>query len=201
MRLKGKLIQWDDEKAFGFISLNGGGGDVFIHKTAFSNRMRSPKINDIITFTLTKDKQGRNCADEATFSGERLKKKQAQKISKFSLYLSVAFLITIIIAYFTAHIPLKLLLLYFVSSIFTFIVYAMDKSKAKNGQWRIAESTLHLISLVGGWPGAAFAQQLLRHKSQKSSFRFGYWVTVIINSGLLIWLVTANSNSVLALIQ
>ena len=76
MRLKGKLIKWSDERAFGFIAPNGGGDHVFIHKSAFSNRQRTPQIKDIITFSITKDKQGRYCADEATFSGEKLKKKQ-----------------------------------------------------------------------------------------------------------------------------
>ena len=59
MRLKGKLIKWNEDKAFGFIAPNGGGDHVFIHKTAFSNRKRTPKINDVITFSISKDKQGR----------------------------------------------------------------------------------------------------------------------------------------------
>jgi cold shock CspA family protein len=59
MRMKGKLIKWNDDKAFGFIAPNGGGDHVFIHKTALSNRKRIPKINDVITFTISKDKQGR----------------------------------------------------------------------------------------------------------------------------------------------
>jgi cold shock CspA family protein len=35
MRLKGKLLKWNEDKSFGFILPNGGGNDVFIHKTAF----------------------------------------------------------------------------------------------------------------------------------------------------------------------
>ena len=91
MRLKGKLIKWNKEKAFGFIVPNGGGEHVFIHKTALSNRKRTPQVNDVITFSITKDKQGRYCADDATFSGEKLKKKQAKSTSEFSIYLSVIF--------------------------------------------------------------------------------------------------------------
>ena len=69
MRLKGKLVNWNEKKAFGFIVPNGGGNHVFIHKKAFSNRQRTPKINDVITYSITKDNQGRYCADEATFLG------------------------------------------------------------------------------------------------------------------------------------
>lgn len=66
-------------------------------------------------------------------------------------------------------------------SIITFVVYAMDKSAATRGNWRTKESTLHLLALAGGWPGALLAQQLLRHKSAKASFRRVFWVTVLVN--------------------
>jgi len=71
-------------------------------------------------------------------------------------------------------------------SLLTFVVYAMDKSAAKNGNWRIKESTLHLLSFLGGWPGALLAQQKLRHKSIKQPFQFIFWLTVFLNVGLLI---------------
>ena len=63
-------------------------------------------------------------------------------------------------------------------NLLTFVTYAMDKSAARNGQWRTRESHLHLFALAGGWPGAWFAQQWLRHKSSKAQFRAVYWVTV-----------------------
>ena len=44
-------------------------------------------------------------------------------------------------------------------NLLTFLVYAIDKRAAQNGQWRTKESHLHLLSLAGGWPGAWFAQQ------------------------------------------
>lgn len=74
-----------------------------------------------------------------------------------------------------------------VLSLLTFIIYALDKSAAKNGAWRAEESTLHLLSLAGGWPGALIAQQKLRHKSKKQSFRSVFWVTVLLNCGAFAW--------------
>jgi len=197
MRLKGKLIKWDDEKAFGFIVPNGGGDHVFIHKSAFSNRRRTPQIKDIITFSITKDKQGRYCADEATFSGEKLKKKQAKSVSKFSIYLSVIFLVLMMAALVIGRIPINLVLLYLGGSTLTFMLYAYDKSKAKRGAWRTPESTLHLFALAGGWPGAAIAQQTLRHKSQKKEFRFVFWLTVIANFCALAWLMSSNGEQMM----
>ena len=44
--------------------------------------------------------------------------------------------------------------------------------------------TLHGLSLIGGWPGALIAQQVLRHKSRKEEFRFVFWLTVVINVGV-----------------
>jgi cold shock CspA family protein len=70
LRYKGKLINWNVDKAFGFIQPNAGGADIFIHKSALFNRKRTPQINDIITFSMTKGKDGRRCASDATFSGE-----------------------------------------------------------------------------------------------------------------------------------
>jgi cold shock CspA family protein len=55
LRYKGKLIKWNVDKAFGFIQPNGGGADVFIHKTALCNRKRTPQVDDIITFSMSKD--------------------------------------------------------------------------------------------------------------------------------------------------
>ena len=73
------------------------------------------------------------------------------------------------------------LALYYGASIITYCIYARDKMAAQNADWRIPEMTLHLMSLVGGWPGALIAQVLLRHKTRKPSFLIGYWVTVIVN--------------------
>lgn len=63
----------------------------------------------------------------------------------------------------------------------TFFVYALDKSAAERRSWRTPESTLHVLSLAGGWPGALLAQQFLRHKSSKAEFRSVFWGTVLLN--------------------
>lgn len=70
-------------------------------------------------------------------------------------------------------------------NLLTFVVYARDKSAAQSGRWRTPEKHLHLLSLAGGWPGAWFAQQWLRHKSSKQEFRTVYWVTVVLHCAVL----------------
>ena len=68
-----------------------------------------------------------------------------------------------------------------VLNLVTFFVYWQDKFAATKGAWRTAEDTLHLFGLLGGWPGAWFAHQILRHKSAKQAFRHVYWTTAILN--------------------
>jgi uncharacterized membrane protein YsdA (DUF1294 family) len=74
-------------------------------------------------------------------------------------------------------------------SLVTFAVYARDKAAARNGLWRTPEATLHLLAVVGGWPGALLAQRFLHHKSRKLPFLVIFWLTAALNSGTLIcWL-------------
>ena len=70
-------------------------------------------------------------------------------------------------------------------SLLAYAVYAKDKAAARERRWRVPESTLHLLSLLGGWPGALLAQQVLRHKTVKRSFRGVFWCTVVANLVLL----------------
>jgi uncharacterized membrane protein YsdA (DUF1294 family) len=69
----------------------------------------------------------------------------------------------------------------------------MDKSAAKNSQRRISENTLHLFSLLGGWPGAVFAQKTLHHKSKKVAFQTTFWIIVALNCLAISWLMFSNS--------
>jgi uncharacterized membrane protein YsdA (DUF1294 family) len=66
-------------------------------------------------------------------------------------------------------------------SLATFLLYARDKAAARRQARRTPEKTLHLLALLGGWPGAWCAQRWLRHKSSKPSFRRVFWLTLLIN--------------------
>ena len=61
-----------------------------------------------------------------------------------------------------------------------------DKSSAQRGARRTQETTLHMLSIVGGWPGALLAQQVLRHKLVKAEFRSFFWGIVAFNVGAFI---------------
>lgn len=197
MRTKGKLTTWNDEKGFGFITPSTGGKQVFIHIKAFGNRNRRPEINQLVTYALSVDKQGRPCAIKATLAGDRLPVKTIRKNGSIPIIGATIFLVFVGVSVLTLKIPSLVLALYMVASILTFIIYAVDKSAAEKGAWRTQESTLHLLAVAGGWPGALIAQEKLRHKSRKKSFRSVFWVTVLLNCGVFVWLFTPTGASTL----
>ena len=61
----------------------------------------------------------------------------------------------------------------------TYWVYARDKRRAEEGEWRVPEASLHLLELLGGWPGAFLAQRRLRHKCSKDSYQIVFWLIVL----------------------
>jgi uncharacterized membrane protein YsdA (DUF1294 family) len=71
---------------------------------------------------------------------------------------------------------------------FTFMVYRQDKNASIRGEWRIAESTLHVLSFIGGVVGAFVAQRMLRHKTKKLSFQITFWLLVGVQLFLLAFL-------------
>ncbi|NMY74709.1 DUF1294 domain-containing protein [Pseudomonas sp. WS 5071] len=78
------------------------------------------------------------------------------------------------------------LLIYLVMSVLAFGLYWYDKQQAKAGQWRTPEKVLHGVELLGGWPGACVAQQLLRHKTRKVSFQLWFWLIVAVHQAIWI---------------
>jgi uncharacterized membrane protein YsdA (DUF1294 family) len=72
-----------------------------------------------------------------------------------------------------------------VMSLVCFIAYGLDKRQAVNGGRRVSERTLHLLALLGGWPGALIAQRHFRHKTRKVQFRIVFWMVVVIHIGIV----------------
>ena len=198
MRSKGKIASWNDEKGFGFITPLAGGRQVFIHIKAFGNRSRRPEINDVVTYSMSSDKQGRPCAAHATLAGDKLQPRAARERSILAIVFALSFLGAVGVSIVTGRTPGVIGAAYGLLSLVTFMAYALDKSAAQRNAWRTPESTLHLLALGGGWPGGLIAQQMLRHKSKKGSFRIAFWITVLINCAALLWLHTESGRGVLA---
>ena len=66
-----------------------------------------------------------------------------------------------------------------VINLLTYSVYARDKRRAEEGEWRVPEARLHLLELLGGWPAGFLAQRRLRHKCSKGSYQCVFWLIVV----------------------
>lgn len=195
---KGQLIKWKDERGFGFIQPENQSQEVFLHISELKDLTRRPQVGDTIYYHLIV-KKGKIRAGNAFILGASSKsrsssKSLSEKVNKYPFPYWEALLLSILpiagslhFAWFTANfIPI---ILYTVMSLVTFFLYAEDKSRAKGGQWRISERTLHLCEFTGGWLGGFVAQRKLRHKSVKSSYQIVFWTIVVIHIAFWIdWL-------------
>ena len=78
-----------------------------------------------------------------------------------------------------------------VLSIITLIAYGVDKSKAKNGQYRTKEKTLLLLSILGGAFGGYFGMLIFHHKTKREHWYFSFVnvLFIIIHTAILFVLI------------
>jgi uncharacterized membrane protein YsdA (DUF1294 family) len=72
-------------------------------------------------------------------------------------------------------------------SVATFVLYGFDKRRAGTRRGRVPEVILHLFALAGGSPGALLGQQLFRHKTRKVAFQVVFWLIVVLQVGLILY--------------
>lgn len=195
MRRNGTIINWNDEKGFGFIAPNDGTGDVFLHFRSVTDRARRPQVGDRVEYDLDRDGQQRLRAARAILrpsNGAAPPSKSRDRhhdsgVLRFILILLLPAntLGAVCVAARFEYVPHWVAYLYVGLSAITAIAYAIDKFRAVKGKWRIAEGTLQLFAMAGGWPGAFAAQRILRHKNRKLSFQVTYWI--IVASHLAFW--------------
>ena len=70
----------------------------------------------------------------------------------------------------------------------TFIVYGIDKYKAKKAMWRISEATLLMLAVLGGSIGAWIAMRVWRHKTMHKKFKYGIPVILLIQIALIAYM-------------
>ena len=86
---------------------------------------------------------------------------------------------------------LRVILIYLlIVNILAFILYGIDKKRARNNQWRLSEKTLILSAVIGGSIGAILGMQVFRHKTKHWYFKYGLPVILIIQvvAGIFVWM-------------
>ncbi len=198
-RVTGTLTSWNDDRGFGFLTTDVGDRRVFVHISAFPRASVRPILGESVSFEIETASDGRSMARRVT--GERMVRAAAspreaakpprwrfarrilagRRPASFDYLAIVAFFLVYVFVSFAWPIPPWVLGVYLVTSILSFIVYAVDKKAATSGGWRISESSLLALGIIGGWPGAIIGQQAFRHKTRKAGFRSAFWGTVILN--------------------
>lgn len=83
----------------------------------------------------------------------------------------------------------KMIYYLFVINVITFAAFGLDKRKAKKRRFRIRESTLFGLALIGGSLGAMAGMFLFHHKTRKPAFRIGVPVLFLLQG--VIWILIA----------
>lgn len=185
MKQSGTIQKWNDEKGFGFIKPELDNQELFFHIKAFQDGRNRPEVGMKVIFESGEDNRGRKRAINVRAYGN-----DKAHPASVTFFFAASFLCGVGVLSIFGYVPKVIVWVYVVASVLSFLFYLFDKSAAQNGRRRTPEATLHNLALIGGWPGALFAQQLIRHKSKKVSFRSTFRITVIINIMALIYLLS-----------
>lgn len=188
MRRHGTLRKWNDDRGFGFIEPNEGPPEIFVHIKGYSRRPGRPQLGERVTFDIETTREGKTRAINVRLLGVPETEPAPQPTGVWQL-LAIPVFILVLIAFSSFTSPVLPVILAFlgVMSFATFLTYAFDKNAAQRGARRVPESTLHVLGLLGGWPGALLAQRLLRHKTSKPDFQFAFWVTTALNAAACVY--------------
>ena len=76
----------------------------------------------------------------------------------------------------------------------TFFVYGIDKWKAMNSKWRIRETALLGLAVLGGSIGAWLGMKVWRHKTQHKKFKYGVPAIIIVQLALIVYFIITKIN-------
>ncbi len=72
-----------------------------------------------------------------------------------------------------------------VINLVSFMMFGIDKYKARRGQWRISEATLLAVAAIGGSIGAWMGMKVWHHKTLHSKFRYGVPIILLVHIALI----------------
>ena len=201
MRDQGRLVEWFDDRGYGFIQpIDPKKDRVFLHIKDFAKVGPRPLVGCALEYELSIDSQGRYRAQQVRYLKlAQLQQKPNAKVSPQGAktqprpkmqYLCVAYILLVAVLSLAHVLPALTLLVVMLANGLSYWLYAQDKEAAQQGGQRVPENTLHLLAFLGGWPAAWLAQQRLRHKTKKQPFRHIYFVMITLHCVGLLWLMS-----------
>src|SRR3546814_8379677 len=166
---------------------HGGGDRGFVQDKAFPSGSGRPVYGDLISYAVTRDGRGRSNGAEVRFAGQLIAQRKPTRAPTRipRRLLGSAALVAVMVGTAVGILPIVVAIAYVGLSFLSYLMYWLDKEAAQGGARRIPESTLHLVDLLGGWPGALIAQQQFRHKTVKASFQFAFWCSALANIAIM----------------
>ncbi len=158
---RGTLIKWNDGRGYGFIKPGDGGPDVFVHISRFPGKGRRPGVGDEVFYEV---EEGTSRPKAATAKLSGLTPEQQSVFSFTITGMCLGVFLADLLEMIWLPLPLSV---YLFMSLLTFAFYWTDKRRAETAQWRVTETPLHTLEILGGWPGALLAQHARRHKTLK----------------------------------
>jgi uncharacterized membrane protein YsdA (DUF1294 family) len=195
IKLTGKIVEWNKAQGQGFLLFEK--HRISVNRDDFVAQHKRPEVGDIVEFRLAKDSQGRICAVQVEHHNE------GGRIRVWHLVILLPLLAAPGYALWEMadRNDWRLVLgCSFGMSAVGYLMYWLDKLRARHGQWRVAESTLHLVAFLGGWPGAFLAQKHFRHKTGKLRFQLIFWLIITVHQFLAVdylrdWTVARQANA------
>ncbi|RYE08534.1 MAG: DUF1294 domain-containing protein [Hyphomicrobiales bacterium] len=197
MRETGELVEWNDERGFGFVR-PATGDKLFVHIKAFGPVQRRPAIGDRLVFSRGPGRDGRPAVIAAKIAGlpprpstgpptERIEGAQRSRMLRIAA--AAGLLAALLFVRSTGVLPGWALWVYLAMSIASALAYWNDKRAANAGGWRVSERQLHTLDLAFGIIGGLLAQAALRHKTAKPNFALITWAIAVLHLiGLgLVW--------------
>ena len=179
-RVQASLVEWKDDKGYGFARLPGGTERIFVHIRSLQHAVPRPRKGDMLELELVEGKKGPAAQNVRILSEAEIAHTLPYHVVTATMLFILAQLVVIL-----GKAPFGLVVYYTAMGGLSIYLYGRDKQAAIAGLWRVSEAHLLTIDLLGGVIGGLLAQQRYWHKTSKQRYQVRVFGIVVLHAGLL----------------